>query len=121
MRALPLLLLPAACATIAGPSRYPTRETVAAVTLRMMACDDPGGYMHCPPPPSRMVVRALACRADPREGEPNRVFCRFSGARWWPGRQQFGPVCARFRYDAEQRLWLIYPYPTAEHCIDPDG
>jgi hypothetical protein len=121
MRGLIALLLLAGCATAAGPGGYPSRATVAAVTLRMMSCNDPSGYMHCPPPPSRIEVRSLACRPDPREGDPGRIFCRFAGTRWWPARQAFGPVCTSFRYDPDERLWLILLFPTFERCADPDG
>lgn len=122
---LALLLL--ACGVSAADARgadIPSRRVVAAEMLRVMHCDDPGGYIHCPPPPSRIVANIIDCHpapsADTPEEYPGRVFCRFSGEFWWPQRRSFGPVCTFLYRSTEDHRWLMSYYPTGARCADPE-
>lgn len=116
-----LLLLLAACATIAAPSSdLPTRAAVDAALERWdFACwdaaqSDPN--LDCVPVAKRLVRRAR-CRPDRDADHPARILCRFSGvyaARGLPHRR-FGPECA-WLTRAGGGPWRIEGFPDAEFC-----
>ena len=119
MRAIPLMLLLAGCATSRGAGDQPSREAMSALILERMTCVDLDGLTDCIAPPTRIIVQSLRCGRAGGGGQASQILCRFSGiAVWvWTNREPFGPECVYMSRNAQGR-WRFDSFPDAAICAN---
>lgn len=115
MRAAFAVLILAGCAT--GAVERPSRRAVSAAIINWSACVQ-DETTSCLPPPRRVELTRLSCIPAPEPGHPERMLCRFSGARIMGVRHRlrFSGECAHLvRYSPRGR-WSIQNFPDADLC-----
>ena len=115
MRVALAALLLASCAT--APAELPSRRAVGAAIILWASCA-PDETTSCLPIPRRVELSELRCIPAPEAARPERVLCRFSGARIM-GRShhlRFSGECAYLVHYGNAGRWHIQNFPDADVC-----